>query len=176
MHFQKSEQPKPSSILSEHRIRTQCALCYQLSYNFLHYVVPQYKLAWKKGIYAQPRCVCPGFISIPCHDIVQQAVGCCSTVHCGAVLTMSCDSSSLSCSYVRVFYFLIIWIWLNYLNCCIYQRHYYFLRFLYFFSFLIRGVQRTGWLSTVFASRQDKKKNYKFKLITLWKIWLILYE
>lgn len=34
----------------------------------------------KKGIYAQPRHVCPGFISIPYHYIVQQAVGAQCTV------------------------------------------------------------------------------------------------
>lgn len=31
-------------------------------------------------------CLCPGYISIPYHDIMQQAVGCRGTVHCGAVL------------------------------------------------------------------------------------------
>lgn len=130
----------------------------------------------KKVIHAQPRHVCLGFISIPYHYIVQQAVGCWSTVHCGAVLPRSRDSSSLSYSYMTVFLFLITWIQLNYLNCHIYQKHHYFLHFLYFFSFLIRGAQRTGWLSRDFASRQDEKKNYKVKLITLWKTWLILYE
>lgn len=49
----------------------------------------------------QPMYPCPGFISVPHHDIMWQVVTYWSTEHCGAALPRSCDSGSLSYFHMR---------------------------------------------------------------------------